>query len=467
MKNLTPENLLDALVDFAHKLRYEDLPPEVVHEAKRRIFDSLGCAIAGTQDPAAHAIKSYITTRHVHHKMGMMIGDPRNFTPEDATYVNTHLIRVLDWNDTYLSKEPAHPSDNIGAILALAGHATGEELITAIVLAYEIQCRFCDAASLRKHGWDHTAYVSLATAFASAKILKLNREQMKQAISLALRWIPLRQVRAGSDLSMAKGLSAAEATRLGVQAVFLAIQDITGPSEILEGQFGFINQVSGPLDLSVFESLGEEYKILKTHIKLYPVEYHAQAAVDVALQIRNRLVDTRDIQRIDIESFEACRTIIADPSKRRPTTKESADHSLFYIMAVALLDGKMALGQYDPARFTDPAVLRLIDKMSDVQEVPKFNQMYLDREKPAFPLRCIVTTYFNAQFRVEVKFPKGHFANPLSDEELFKKFKTATAGIIGRGSKSDPLDIPRTLSILIDNFECPGNPSVVMKLLRN
>jgi 2-methylcitrate dehydratase len=424
---LTDKNLLDKLVEFSYSLKFEDLPPRVVHETKRRIIDSLGCAIAGMSDPAAKAIKNYMTTRNVRHRTGIIIGDPRNFTPEDAAYVNTHLIRVLDWNDTYLSQEPAHPSDNIGALLALTGYGTNKELITAIVLAYEIQCRFCDAASLRKNGWDHVAYLSLATALATAKILKLNREQMKQAASLALRWIPLRQVRAGSQLSMAKGLSAAEATRFGVQSAFLASHGITGPSEILEGRFGFLKQATGPLDLSAFGSLGEEFKILKTHIKLYPVEYHAQAAIDLALEIRKSANNNpNDIKKINLVSYEACRTIIADPNKRRPTTKESADHSLYFLMAVVILDGKMTLEQYRPERFRDPKVLKLIDCMGDVQEDPDFNRQYLDPEKPAFPILSHTELHSGRRFAIQVDFPKGHWANPLSDKELTEKFKDLT-----------------------------------------
>ncbi|MDP3999716.1 MAG: MmgE/PrpD family protein [bacterium] len=408
---LTTKNLLNHLVNFSHDLKYKDLPPEVVHEAKRRLIDSMACAIAGSHDPAT-----------------LLLAKNSCESMEEKAFRFTHLIRVLDWNDTYLSKEPAHPSDNIGALLALCNYGiSGEDFITAMVLAYEIQCRFCDAASLRKNGWDHVAYVSLATAFATAKILKLNREKMTHAASLALRWIPLRQVRAGSDLSMSKGLSAAEAVKFGVHSAQLANCGITGPSEMMEGQFGFINQATGELDFSAFTSLGSEFKILKTHIKLYPVEYHAQAAVDVALQIRKTLNGrVENITRLDLESYEACRAIIADKNKRRPATKESADHSLFYIMAVTLLDGEMTLKQYAPERYNDPAVLQLIDKMSDVQETPKFNEAYLNREKPAFPLRCKVIGY-PIPYTVEVEFPKGHFANPLTDDELVEKFKALTS----------------------------------------
>ncbi len=416
MKQLTPENLLDTLVDFACNLRYEDLPLEAVHEAKRRVIDSIGCIFAGRQDPAARLIAEY--------------SDPiETLSVEELAFRFTHLIRVLDWNDTYLSKEPAHPSDNIGVLLALNNRGvSGKDFLTALVLAYEIQCRFCDAASLRKNGWDHTAYVALSSALSSAKILKLNREQMKQAAALALRWIPLRQVRAGSDLSMAKGLSAAEAVKFGLHSARLASWGITGPSEILEGKFGFVNQATGPLDFSAFDSLGKEFKILKTHIKLYPVEYHAQAAVDLALAIRKKLPrgNPNTIKKIDLVSYEACRTIIADPSKRRPNTKESADHSLFYILAVTLLDGEMTLEQYAPKRFSDPAVLRLIDKISDVEEDPDFNRQYLHPVKPAFPILGRVELRSGEEFIIQVNFPKGHFANPLSDSELTAKFAALT-----------------------------------------
>ena len=204
MRSITPETLLDVLVDFTQNLKFEDLPVNVVDEAKRRLIDAVGCAIGGLKDPAVSISKQVVSGNHT--------------TAWDMAYLNTHIIRVLDWNDTYLSKEPAHPSDNIGALLGIAHMRpiSGKELLTAMVVAYEIQCRLCDAASLLENGWDHTYYVAIASSLACGKLLGLTREEMKHAVALSMMRAPTRQGRAGTQLSMVKGSMAAEATREAV-----------------------------------------------------------------------------------------------------------------------------------------------------------------------------------------------------------------------------------------------------------
>lgn len=431
MKALTPETLLDHLVDFAQNLRFEDLPEEVVREAKKRLIDAVGCAAKGWDDegvaPTHRVLDWYCRAPSDEGGAALWKHDLR-FTPWDAAYFNTHLIRVLDWNDTYLSLEPAHPSDNIGALLSACGMGliSGKEFLTAVVLAYEIQCRFCDAASLRARGWDHVAYVNIASALAVSKLLGLTREQMKHAVALALNpSIVMRQVRAGSQVSMEKGASAAEATRAALWGVMRALSGMTGPKEIFEGQFGFVNQVSGPLRLEAFEGLFRTFKLPQTYIKLYPVEYHAQAVVEAALTIHEEMKNAgakiADIGYVRIESYEAARTIIGDFAKRRPETKESADHSIYFILAVSLIDGGMTLESYSPERFLQPEILGLIDKMSDVEEVEEFNRAYYNQE---FPVRIIVMMKSGEAFSVTVRNPVGHPARPMSDGDLQEKFST-------------------------------------------
>ncbi|MDP3963415.1 MAG: MmgE/PrpD family protein [bacterium] len=431
-EKLSESTLLDALVDFAQKIEFGDLPSNTIGAAKRRLLDSLGCAVGGWRDEAI-SITSEVLSRYGYGpgRSGFSLINSLGTAPWDAAYANTHMIRVLDWNDTYLSLEPAHPSDNIGALLAVCGcvPVSGEELLTAMVLAYDIQCRFCDAASLRARGWDHVAYVAIASCLAASKLLGLSREQMKEAVALAMRWMPLRQIRAGTQVSMAKGTSSAEATKAAVWSALLAQNGMTGPKGIMEGQFGFIKQISGPLYLETFDELGRSFKLPETYIKLYPVEYHAQAAVEAALKLRQAIGGSiNSITRIRIETYEAAKSIIADPAKRRPATKESADHSLYYILAVTLLDGQMTLAQYDPSRLADPKVLALIDKMEDVYETPQFNAAYRRQEFPIRLEASLASREF-AALSALVEIPKGHPKRPLNDRELEKKFRSLCDGI--------------------------------------
>ena len=165
------KTLAHQLADYACALRFEDLSKHVVHEVKRRVLDSLGCALgAWNREPCAIARK--VAADFSAKRGSTIIGTSHKAPPDWTAFANGCCIRYFDYNDTYLSKEPAHPSDNISAVLAVAESvgASGRELITAIALAYEVQCRFCDAASIRARGWDHVTYGAFSTALASAKL---------------------------------------------------------------------------------------------------------------------------------------------------------------------------------------------------------------------------------------------------------------------------------------------------------
>lgn len=460
-KELTSETLLDHLVDFAQNLRFEDLSVEVVREAKRRLIDAIACAAGGWSDDGVAPTHSLLDQYSPNLILGgNVLWKEISYVPWDAAYFNTHLIRALDWNDTYLSLEPAHPSDNIGALLAACGlePISGKEFLTAVVLAYDIQCRFCDAASLRARGWDHVSYVTIASALALSKLLGLHREQTKHAVALALNpSIVMRQVRGGSQVSMEKGASSAEASRAAMWGAMRALHGMTGPREIFEGQFGFINQVSGPLRLEAFERLGKNFKLPRTYLKLYPVEYHAQAVVEAALQIRQEMkkngVELRDVERITIESYEAARTIIGDRAKRRPQTKESADHSIFYILAVALLEGKMTLNQYRPELFSNSEVLSVIDKMSEVIEVEEFNSAYYNQ---GFPVRVKVTVADGREFSAFVENPKGHPARPMSDQDLMVKFIDLCSSLMPSSAYENLIGALRSIETVEDMRDIEG-----------
>src|SRR6266699_6396954 len=208
--------LAHRLADYACALQFEELSPEVVHEVKRRVIDSIGCALgAWNEEPCAIARK--VASEFSATNGSTIIGTMHKAPPDWAAFATGCCIRYFDYNDTYLSKEPAHPSDNISAALAVAESvgATGREFITAIALAYEVQCRFCDAASLRARGWDHVTYGTFSTALACARLMKLSPEKTRPATNIAgVAGAAMRQAGVG-ELSHWKGVAFATAARRG------------------------------------------------------------------------------------------------------------------------------------------------------------------------------------------------------------------------------------------------------------
>ncbi|MBM3897680.1 MAG: MmgE/PrpD family protein [Thaumarchaeota archaeon] len=419
--------IAEYLSDYAHSLQFSDLPKDVIHETKRRVIDSLGCAIgAFDAEPCRIARKVVPSIQNG----ATIIGTSKKTLPDLAAFANGSMIRYLDCNDTYLSKEPAHPSDNIAAALAVAEteNASGKDLITAIVLAYEIQCRLCDAASLRSRGWDHVTYGAFSTSLCSAKLMKLSEKSMKYALGLAgVANIALRQTRVG-ELSMWKGCAFANTARNGVFAALLAREGMTGPAPIFEGEKGFMKLVSGQFRLYRFGGDNAPFKILETYIKHFPVEYHAQSAVEAALELRRELQKKEgknfisSIKSIEIQSFDAAIEIIGSGSERwDPRTRETADHSLPYCVAVALMDGTITVNSFSLERIRDKKLYGLLQKVVVVED-KEFTKTYPQK----ISNRLIVQTYIR-RYAKQVDYPKGHPKNYMSDKELEEKFRSLTS----------------------------------------
>src|SRR5713101_3209564 len=320
--------IAEELSQYAYSVKYSDISEKVIHESKKRIIDALGCGIgAFSAEPVKFARK--IAEKAKVEDGSTLLGTKRKSAPDMASFVNGIMVRYFDYNDTYLSREPAHPSDNIGACLSVADSegANGKDLLLSVALAFEIQCRLCDAADIRHRGWDHVCYGLVSTALASGRLMGLNSEKMTQAVNLALNsHITMRQVRAG-ELSMWKGCSFANAGRNGVFSALLAREGMTGPSPIFEVEMGFFKQVSGPFQINTEEFGGRRggFKINETYIKYFPAEYHSQSAVWAALELRKELDDPWDVESVEVASHEAGYTILGkDPEKWRPTTKETA-----------------------------------------------------------------------------------------------------------------------------------------------
>lgn len=419
-----PITLAQRLARYAATLRFEQLPPEVVHEAKRRLIDSIATAVGALSAPTYAKVKR-CASRVCSQPSASLIGGGQS-SIEWATFVNGLLIRYLDYNDTYLSLEPAHPSDNWSAVLAVgeATGAKGPELITAAVVAYEVQCRLCDAASLRRQGIDHVTYGAISSTLAAGHLLRLDGERLSHAVGIAgVCNIALRQTRSG-ELSEWKGCAFANAARNGVFAALVAAEGLTGPAPIFEGDLGFFRLVTRqPFTLPPLGGEAENrdgFMIGKTYIKYWPAEYHSQSAIDAALQLRHQLQgNIQRIQSIQVSTFEASYNIIGKyPQAWAPQTRETADHSLPYCTAAALYDGDITLETFEERRFTDPDLIRFAQRVQVVHDPT------LDARYPhGIPNRITLTLDDGTTLVREVEFPKGHAANPMTDQEVEAKFR--------------------------------------------
>ena len=431
--------LAEQLADYVHSINYQDVPEKVVHETEKRIVDSLGCAIgAFNADPVKISRKIAEAARDS--QGSSLFGTRKKTTPDLAAFVNGIMVRYFDYNDTYLSKEPAHPSDNIGPCFSVAEseRGTGKDLLLSIILAYEIQCRLCDAADIRHRGWDHVCYGLPSTALAASKLMDLDSKKMTQAMNLALNsHITMRQVRAG-ELSMWKGCSFANAARNGVFSALLARGGMTGPSPIFEGEMGFFKQVSGPFEMNIDDFGGKNgsFKIAETYLKFFPAEIHSQTSIWAALEARKEIEKPEDIVSVEIASQEAGYTILGkDPEKWNPLTKETADHSLPYIVGMALVEGKIDNSTYTEKKFRDPKILDFLKKVTVVED-----KTLSSRYPEAVANRVTVKLSSGKVVSKQVDYHKGHPKNPMSDKEVEEKFHRLTRKILDKNHARRILD---------------------------
>jgi 2-methylcitrate dehydratase len=421
---------------WAHQLTYDQLPERTVHEVKRRVLDSIGTAL-GAYYSAPAKITRAIAMAINDTRAGTVWGTRHSTCPQLAAFTNGAMVRYLDFNDTYLSKEPAHPSDNIPAAMAVtqATGKTGKEAILATIIGYEIQCRLCDADSLRAHGWDHVTYGVLSTALLAGKLWDLSEDALEHALGLAgVCNIATRQTRTG-QISHWKACAFSNAARNGVFAADLARRGMTGPYEIFEGPKGLMHQLSLPGVKGVVLGTEGDFMIDKTYIKFWPAEYHSQSAIDAMLQLRPQ-VDVSRVEEIHIGSFEAAVSIIgSEPEKWRPTSRETADHSMGYCTAVALIDGDVTRESFAEARLTDPQVLDLLDK-TKITEESELNAGY----PKGIPNHITVTMKGAKKVDKRVDFPRGHAENPMTDDEVVAKFKKLAAGVVAEATATRIID---------------------------
>ncbi len=440
---MSPISLAQRFAQYACRLQFDAIPQPVIHEAKRRFIDSFATAV-GAFPSDAYAVAKKAALKFSGLPGLSMIGGGKS-SIDWATFVNGLLIRYLDFNDTYLSKEPAHPSDNLAAVMSVGewSKSKGKDLLTAAVLAYEIQCRLCDASSLRKNGIDHVTYGAISSCIAACKLMGLDETKTTHAIGIAgVCNAALRQTRAG-EMSMWKGCAFANAARNGVFAALVASEGMTGPAPIFEGELGIMQLLTrekfsvAPMGAEQGPSTNpEDFMMSHTYIKFWPVEYHAQSAVDAILQLRPQVKDWKQVERIDVHTFDAAVDIIGkDPEKYRPKTRETADHSMPYCIAVALMEGDVGLDSFDDQHLANEALIELTNKVK-LHRDASANARY----PKGIPNKLTVTMKNGQQFVKEVEFPRGHAFNKMTDQEVERKFRSTVEPYYGKDRATQMLD---------------------------
>jgi 2-methylcitrate dehydratase len=429
--------IVEHLSAYVCGLRYEDLPQDVVRQAKRLIVDTVGCALGGYKGPASAIARDVAAAVTSTEPATVMVSGERS-SVDLATFANGVMIRFLDFNDGYTSNgESGHPSDSIAAVLSVAElmKRSGRDAITATVLAYEVFCRVCDVADLKPLGFDHVTVGGMASTAAAARLFGLSRGVTTEAFNLCIAAnIALYQTRIG-NVSMWKGCAYGNASRNAVFAAMLARRGMTGPSPIFEGAGGYFKAVTrAPFTLPVVGGREHPYKIMECSIKRYPLGQYSQTVVQAAIEARGHIASIDEIEEVRVETLATAISIMAgDPDKWEPETRESADHSMPYTVAVALTYGAVEEHHFEDATRTDPTV-RALTRRVKVEVWEEANR----RMPEAMLCRVTLVTRAGAKHSAVVEYHRGHWKNPMSESEVEAKFRRLAADVLP-ASRTDRL----------------------------
>ncbi len=415
------------LSDWASGLRFEDLDAPAIDAAKRFLYDSIGCALGGYQQEDCE--------RLLHHLMEMggadhctCIGSGHRTSVVSAALFNALAIRAMDYNDIYWKADPCHPSDIIPAATSIAEWKglSGRELIVGIILAYEMEMRFCEAGEpgIREKGWHHATLTAFVSPMVAARMLKLDPARMQHAIGIsASHSCTLGAVTAGK-LTMMKNTVDPMATQAGVQAALLAEKGYSGPEHVVDGKEG-LTHCYGPkwhLD-RLTDGLGKGFKIVECGMKFYPIEALSHSPTTAALKlVHEHDIQPAEVKEIRVETIARAADILSDPAKYRPKSKETADHSLPYCLAVAIADRQVTPRQFENTRIQDPALHPLMDAVKAVAN-PEFESLFPAKQ----PSRVTITLKNGQSFSERVDVPKGDYRDPGSMQDIEVKFNALAA----------------------------------------
>ncbi|MGH2831320.1 MAG: MmgE/PrpD family protein [Solirubrobacteraceae bacterium] len=369
---------VEQLARFASRACWEEISDEAREQLKLRVLDSLGCALGALGAEVPEMVRAQVQ-EFGGAPLATLIGG-RKSAPDRAALYNGALVRYLDFNDSYLAPgETCHPSDNLAPVFAACEYAgaDGRTLLTALAVAYQVQNRLSDLAPVRAKGFDHTTQGAYAVAAGVSRALGLDEQRTANAIAIAGTSLNALRVTRTGELSHWKGLAYPATASGATQAAFLAMRGVTGPREVFEGNKGFIEAIAGPFETD-WSQEGLE-SVRHTILKRYDAEIHSQSAIEALLELRcTHDLDARDVERIELDTFQVAYDIIGggeEGEKHSIATKEEADHSLPYILPVAMIDGQVLPEQYRTQRSAAEDVQRLLRRV-EVRADPELSRRF-------------------------------------------------------------------------------------------
>ena len=452
------ETITAAMSRWAASLEFENLSKDAIYQAKRFLLDSLGCALGGYQQ---HDVKIALEVLDEIAAPGpaTVIGTGKRIDSVSASLANALMIRCMDYNDIYWKQDPSHPSDIFPAAMACCERvrSDGKELIVGLVLGHEFEMRLCEAAfpGIRERGWHHATLTAFVSPIVAGRTLRLPWEQIQHAIGIsASRHCTLGAVTAGK-LTMMKNTVDPMATQSGVFAALLAQKGYSGPEHVIEGKEG-LTHVFGPewkLNL-LTDGLGDSWRITQCGMKAFPTEALTHTPISAVLDlVKNNDLHPDNVENIQIRSLARAADILSDPSKYDPHTKETADHSLPYVIAAALVDRQVTPMQFTMQNIMDSKIREQLRKVEVVAD-PEIEKVF-----PALQRVIVqINTKDARSFTKQLDFPKGDPRNPLTDVEIEEKFSALAEGVLSS-------DAQQRVKDTVWNLERVGSVSELMQLM--
>src|SRR6266480_5455937 len=453
------ETITAKMARWAAALEFNHLSQDAVYQAKRFLLDSVGCALGGYQQ---HDVK--IALQVIDEIAGRgpatVIGRGKKIDPVSASFANALMIRCMDYNDIYWKQDPSHPSDIFPAALACCERAKsdGRELIVGLVLGHEFEMRFCETAfpGIRERGWHHATLTAFVSPLVAGRALNLSWEQIQHAVGIsASRHCTLGAVTAGK-LTMMKNTVDPMATQSGVLAALKAEKGYTGPEHVVDGKEGLSHCFGPEWKLRLLtDGLGDSWRITQCGMKAFPTEALTHTPISAVLDlIKTNDLKPDQVEKVQIRSLARAADILSDPSKYDPHTKETADHSLPYVIAAAIVDRQVTPAQFEMKKIMDPAIRAQLKKVEVVAD-PEIEKVY-----PALQRVVVnITTIEGRTFTQQLDYPKGDPRNPLTDAEVEEKFAALADGVLSAGAQKKLIDT-------IWSLEKVGSVSKLMALMK-
>jgi 2-methylcitrate dehydratase len=421
---------------WAASLEYDQIDERAVHEARRYLLDSLGCALGGyRREDARHALA--VLDEIAGSGPATLIGSGRKTDVVSASLANALMVRAMDYNDIYWQQDPSHPSDIMPAALACTErqNSGGKELIVGIILGHEFEMRLCEAAfpGIRERGWHHATLTAFVSPIVAGRMLRLDWEKIQHAIGIsASHHATLGAVTAGK-LTMMKNTVDPMATQAGVMAALLAEQGYSGPEHVIDGKEGLVHCFGPEWKLEVLtDRLGDSWRIERCGMKAYPTEALTHAPISAVLKIVGEHdLQPDQIETVHIRSLDRAADILADPTKYDPRSKETADHSLPYVIAAAIVDRQVTPAQFEMGKIMDPKIRGQLNKVEVVAD-PDIEAVFPELQRVIVSIR----TTDEREFKEQLDYPKGDPRNPLTDGEIEEKFDALAAPVLSAGGRA-------------------------------